>query len=305
VAEVKKVKEAVIAMPYIMIGGRRHFVELNRDQIDRYFGRNDYSNVTYWAALEQGLSLEGKATSPISGLQVNLGQSVLRQIRLMEDYVLPPHLDFALNENANPYAMYMFEYEHHFTAQDLADMWQGLFPDSGKIMKQVTKSVTHNLNVLELLGAASDAGGTKVPPKLRFMVFKAKQRAEINYFKKTADQNDDSRYRFKFNNSGKSSIPDWSYNWPYDFFSLVETAKIDMSISLKNKQLISDISLEDLSQEITMAPVIDTGASSGTTSLASSVLEATRRTSMRASSAAASSAAVSATWGSPSSGGRL
>jgi hypothetical protein len=306
VAEVKKVKEAVIAMPYVMVRGRRHFVALNKDQIDRYYGRNDYSNVTYWAALEQGLSLEGKSTSPVSGLQVNLGQSVLRQIRLMSDYVLPPHLDFTKNESANPYAMYMFEYEHNFSAQDLADMWQGLFPDSGKIMKQVTKSVTHDLNILELLGAAADGGGTKVPPQIRFMVFKAKQRAEINYFKKTSDQTDDARFKFKFKNAAASSAPDWSYNWPYDFFSLVETAKIDMSISLKNKKLVSDIELQDLGQQITMTPTMDTGASksSSVTSLASSVLESSRRMSMRSTTSEAATAAIGASWGSPSAGRR-
>ena len=306
VAEVKKVKEAVVAMPYIMVRGRRHFVELNRDQIDRYYGRNDYENVTYWSALENGLSLEGKAKSPKSGLQVNLGASVLRQMRLMEDYVLPPHLDFARNDTANPYAMYMFEFEHQFDGQDLADMWQGLYPDSGKVMKQVTKSVTHDLNVLELLGAASDTGGTKVPPQIRFMVFKIKQRAAINYFAKTSDDTDDSRFRFKFKNASSTTTPDWSYNWPYDFFSLVETTKLDMSISLKNKKLISDIELQDLSQQITMAPTMDTGESgaSAVTSLASSVLESSRRMSMRASTSEAASAAVGASWGSPSVGRR-
>jgi len=313
VAEVKKVKEAVVAMPYIMIRGRRHFVELNRDQIDRYFGRGDYSNVTYWAGLEmaQGLNAKGTARSPESGLQVNLGQSVLRQIRLLDSYVLPPHLDFVRNSNASPYAMYIFEYEHEFNGQDLADMWQGLFPDSGKVMKQVTKSVTHDLNILELLGAASDAGGPKIPPQIRFMVFKAKQRAEINYFKKTADNADDSRYKFKFQNSKKAAIPDWSYNWPYDFFSLVETAKIDMSISLKNKKLVEAIELNNLSEvptATTVPPAPSFGFSIPTLSAVTAgavVLESTRRTSMRTSTAEAASAAVSATWGSPSMGRTL
>ena len=222
-SEAKTVKEAVVAMPYIMIAGRRHFVQLNKDQVDRYYGRNDYTDVTFWAGMETGLSLEGTAKSPVSGLQVNIGQSVLRQISLLERYVLPPHLDFSRNETATPYAMYIFEYEHTFSAQDLSDMWQGLFPDPGKVMKQVTKSVTHDLNVLELLGAAADAAGTGVPPQIRFMIFKVKQRAKINYFGATADNRDDERFKFKFRTGQGAQAPDWSYNWPYDFFSLVET----------------------------------------------------------------------------------
>jgi len=306
-AETKKVKEAVIAMPYIKIRGRRHFVELNKDQIDRYYARGDYENITYWAGLEAGLNKEGKAKSPESGLQVNLGQSVLRQIRLMSDYVLPPHLDFVKNEHATPYAMYVFEYEHEFTAQDLSDMWQGLFPDTGKIMKQVTKSVTHDLNVLELLGASADASGTGVPPQIRFMVFKAKQRAEINYFKATKDERDDERFKFKFRGLKKRSV-DWSYNWPYDFFSLVETAKIDMSISLKNKKLVKAIELQDLSEEITVTPSApDLGISSGGSAIpgsSASVLESSRRRSMRSTTSEAATAAIGASWGSPSAGRR-
>jgi hypothetical protein len=79
-----------------------------------------------------------------------------------------------------------------------------------------------------------------------------------------------------------------------------------MSISLKNKKLISDIELQDLSQQITMAPTMDTGESgaSAVTSLASSVLESSRRMSMRASTSEAASAAVGASWGSPSVGRR-
>ena len=227
---------------------------------------------------------------------------------MLERYVLPPHLDFSRNETATPYAMYIFEYEHTFSAQDLSDMWQGLFPDSGKVMKQVTKSVTHDLNVLELLGAAADAAGTGVPPQIRFMIFKVKQRAKINYFGATADNRDDERFKFKFRTGQGAQAPDWSYNWPYDFFSLVETVKIDLAISLKNKKLVEGVELQDLSQVLTAAPAIpDFGVSTGSsaTSETSIILEATRRTSMRASTAAASSAAVSATWGSPSTGRRL
>ena len=149
----------------------------------------------------------------------------MRQIKLMEDYVFPPHLDFTKSNRVRPYAMYIFEYEHDFSAQDLADMWQGLYPDSGKEMKQVTKQVSHKLNIAELLGATAD-DDEPMPNKIRFMVFKVKQRAEINYFAKTKDALDDQRFKFKFRAGQREQAADYSYNWPYDFFSLVETAKI-------------------------------------------------------------------------------
>ena len=61
-----------------------------------------------------------------------------------------------------------------------------------------------------------------------------KQKAKQNYFAKTADSNDDKKFRFDFQyatpTSKKGSSPLYSYNWPYDFFSLVELIKIDAEI---------------------------------------------------------------------------
>jgi len=220
----------------------------------------------------------------------------------MADYVIPPHLDFTRHETANPYAMYVFEYEHQFNAQDLADMWQGLYPDSGKVMKQVTKQVTHKLNIIELLGAASDGIGDGVPEQLRFMVFKVKQRAAINYFEKTADNLDDSRFKFKFQAGAMRKKAEYSYNWPYDFFSLVETAKIDMSLTLRNKQLIENVELQELNDRLTMtatpSPLLGEGGA------VVSISEEAVRSSSRNATAEAALAAVTATFG-PVGGSRL
>ena len=47
-------------------------------------------------------------------------------------------------------------------------------------------------------------------------MFKVKQKSAWNYFDKTAQA------------EGQNLImPNYSYNWPYDFFSLVELAKIN------------------------------------------------------------------------------
>jgi len=86
------------------------------------------------------------------------------------------------------------------------------------------------------------------------MVFKVKQRAEINYFAKTKDALDDQRFKFKFKAGQNERSADYSYNWPYDFFSLVETAKIDMSVTLRNKKLIEDVELQELNDKIALEP---------------------------------------------------
>ena len=39
---------------------------------------------------------------------------------------------------------------------------------------------------------------------------------------------DDSRFKFQFGNEEKP--PEYNYNWPYDFFSLVELVKMESKI---------------------------------------------------------------------------
>ena len=38
-------------------------------------------------------------------------------------YVFPPQFDFLRNSKAKPVSMYIFEFEHAFDKQDLADIW--------------------------------------------------------------------------------------------------------------------------------------------------------------------------------------
>ena len=57
-----------------------------------------------------------------------------------------------------------------------------------------------------------------------------KKQAAINYFEKTADSKDDSRFKFDFKTGTKA--PDYSFNWPYDYCSLVELAQIESEIQI-------------------------------------------------------------------------
>ena len=66
------------------------------------------------------------------------------------------------------------------------------------------------------------------------MVYKVKRKAEKNYFNVTTDSQDDPRFKFEFNIESEKTTPDYSYNWPYDFFSLVELAKLDASVTLSD-----------------------------------------------------------------------
>lgn len=70
----------------------------------------------------------------------------------------------------------------------------------------------------------------KLPKQIRWMVFKVKKQAAINYFDKTADSKDDDRFKFEFKVGVKA--PEYSYNWPYDYCSLVELAQIEAEVGI-------------------------------------------------------------------------
>ena len=134
----------------------------------------------------------------------------------MEKYVFPPQFDFVRNINSDPMAMYVFEFDHTFDRDDLSYIWQNISPKFGSSYKTATSSITHPLlagNMLESLSG-----------QVKWMVFKVKQRASSNYYDNVAGSP-----------KGSSAKP-YAFNWPYDYFSMVEFAKIDSQIEFGGKQ---------------------------------------------------------------------
>ena len=71
----------------------------------------------------------------------------------------------------------------------------------------------------------------EVTADTRWMLFKVKKKAEQSYYNVTADTYDDERFRFEV---GRSKIkPKYNYNWPYDFFSLVELIQVEAEVKLR------------------------------------------------------------------------
>jgi hypothetical protein len=221
VAKSKTIREAVVAVPFIEVENSRQFFDVTI----------------------------GEAMS----------DSVSKMMDSMGRYVFPPSMDFAkYPEEVNPFAMYIFEFEHQLNQQDLVDIWQNLPPrigrafdaaapiDSSEIEQE--KQITHSLSCGELLENA-DA-------KLQWMIFKVKQKAQTNYWRKTVTNNPSitslseiiedggisslkskavKSSNFVADGSGKGAVEktgefDRTYNWPYDFFSLVELVKIDEEV---------------------------------------------------------------------------
>ena len=216
IADQKKVYEAVVAVPFIEEDGDRKFFRIPRIDIQRAMGDEGHL----------------------------VGASIKNMITRLKRYVMPPPMDFLNNETIDPFAMYVFEFSHTFKKQDLANMWQNLYPEIGRTFETAESSITHELLAHELLGGGSvitpegtldvNAVGNEIPDRVRWMVFKVKQRAEINYFKKIVEREDELAEASVDVGGANLNI---SYNWPYDFFSLVELAKIESEVKFAERAI--------------------------------------------------------------------
>jgi len=224
VATSRRISEAIVAIPYVQKESERKFFEISREEIDK--------------------ALSASA---------DVSTSVQHMVEAMQKYILPPRFDFVANPDAvTPFAMYMFEFEHVLNRDDLVDIWQGLPPrigqafdttsseflaGSGSPSSEIVKEVeiSHPLVAGELLNCET------LPSSLRWMVFKVKQKAKTNYFDMVIqDQiNPDNTFdkgkagKIGRRNSEKQTSPQYGYNWPYDFFSLVELVKLDAAVTIQ------------------------------------------------------------------------
>ena len=220
VAPTKTIKEAVVAIPFVERNGQREFFTIDREDINN-------------------------AIEPSTKNLV--GKTIQDMVKRMKDYVFPPSMDFINNDDIDPFAMYIFEFKHTLDKQDLADIWQNLPPDIGEYHEEAEAVISHELLAHELLGGKADlkpgrntefelnrqVRKDKIDSKIRWMIFKVKQRAKTNYFEKIFARNESQEAGTKLNKTTLSSIGasnNASYNWPYDYFSLVELIKMDAEI---------------------------------------------------------------------------
>lgn len=225
VANEKVIKEAIVAIPYIRQNNERKFINLPSNAVDytknRFFGINK--------------SIESIETSVLS----SVSEPIRNQLELMQQYVLPPNFDFINNEKVNPIAMYFFEFNYKLTQQDLVNIWQGMQPNASIEFEKQSVSIEHEINSNEFIDVEN------LNENLEWLVFKVKQKAKANYFdevlqsiKEKNKQKINNLLKLgrnnKFNVTSIEAMPQYTYNWPYDFFSLVELAKIEAKVEFTN-----------------------------------------------------------------------
>jgi len=219
VADNKVISEAIMVVPYtsqaiknktVEIESGKHFFRLNNSELKR-----------------QKRSVEDNGYAISEDLRET---SISELIQGMKDYVIPPHYNFLQYKDIKPFACYFLEFEHTLSQRDLIDIWQGITPSIALNPETEEVEISHDINKHNLFH------NIDIPTDIKFMIFKVKKQAMWNYYDITTDSTDDNRFRFDFQGDGKVEVvPEYNYNWPYDFFSLVERAKVDVDITFKKE----------------------------------------------------------------------
>ena len=225
ISDSTSIHEAIVAVPFIEEEGERKFFTI-------------YDPSPHPWDLILDVAEVATATGASTGIT---GQTIINQVEAMERYVFPPTLDFVKNTSIDPFAMYIFEFEHKFSKDDLSHMWQNLPPKVGRRPSPATSIIEHKLMASELMGdwetykASLEAGANKedsdffsgINDKVQWMVFKVKQRAKTNYYDALTGKEEEAL---------ASNIPSYTHNWPYDFCSIIELAKLDSEVQLGGEE---------------------------------------------------------------------
>jgi hypothetical protein len=216
IADRREIYEAVVVIPFVERDGKVNFFSVDRDILDTQRKRK----------LQTGYAHE------LMNGRVVKDTSITRSLDMMDKYVLPPQFDYAHYDEVEPFVIYFTETHIDLNKQDLADIWQNVLPDAAKTTQKDEIYISHELEEYEFFH------GQDLPDDIRFMTFKVKQRSVWNYYDVLPSQDPDAKFKFEvydIKGEARDVSPKFNYNWPNDFCSLIETARVDVEFGLEGE----------------------------------------------------------------------
>jgi len=203
-----KIEESIVCIPYYEQNNKKQFFTITQKEL---------SDKLITGAKEVQAGREPNEWFKLSGL--------------LDKYVFPPSFDFSRNKNQMPLGMLVKEYEVALDEEDISLFWQNLPP---KPLGNFDLETSYLEIDLEKTSMFKDIINKSL---IKWVIFKVKKRAKTNYFAETANNPAFAGLSFNTLNikGTKFSIDDFSYNYPYDFCSLVETAKIIVEVDFVKK----------------------------------------------------------------------
>ena len=240
----KVISEAVVAIPFFTNNnGEKEFLHFDDNSVRRIYQEVKlYPNHSNFRKADTTLgdiqvlrrdvtNSTNQALQPLRTIQQE--QFIKNMVANMIQHVLPPKLNFLKYNNSTtdrfvkPYLMYMFPFTHTLNKQDLQDIWQNLPPAIGKETYNrpgdgMQQSVTVNHTIADSPLENVLAQGRM--EQLRWMIFKVKRAAEKSYFRKLdLDRLPTGHPERELK---EKNMFECGFNWPYDYFSLVELVKL-------------------------------------------------------------------------------
>ena len=277
-AKSKEISEAVVAIPYYMARCKdsgnvptMSFFSMNKELFTEAQEYNENIRVRYIESLRSAQTFQEvtRRNGMYEALYENPGiqpiETTAYQLRMMDKYIMPPQFDFLKNSEIDPFVAYIFQFKADLSRDDLADIWQNIYPQSkwGAGICRHSKAerytysdvefITHTLDkdAIPFLGNQASMyqdPGHFLAEKVRWLVFKIKLKAETNYsniVRKSVSKIPENvieldgirqfqdiveRYFQAVDTQTKTIFDKASYNWPYDYFSLVEMVKVESKV---------------------------------------------------------------------------
>ena len=221
IAEERTISEAVVMIPFVDSPLSEGTIKVD----DRnFFAITPEKFVKQVSNVENGLPA---VAAQDYGIESDIEETTItRMSKMMKKYNLPPRYDFMkFSSDSKPFVIYFFEFEQSLDKEDLSNIWQGLQPKIALTATKDSNEVIHDLAPWEFFE------GRSVTQDIRWMVFKVKKTASMDYEELLNDSQQDQRFNLKSASPSKSST--YSYNYPYDYFSLIEMVKIEAGIEFE------------------------------------------------------------------------
>ena len=239
-------------------------IRLNNENLVNHVGRVSDNS------LDQSSKdlLNGLYDNFINTPGTNATENIAYQLRMMEKFIIPPQFDFLSNNlecaDVEPFVQYIFQFNGKFSDKDLASMWQNLYPNSelgignakhsSPYPNSGTKSApsldypdveyvsgfldTDSVGMFQRMNSNYEDTSEFLENEVRWLVFKAKQRGVGRYetiVEKSVSKNNlydllsiDGRELSLKQIKSRKTKP--QFNWPYDYFSLVELGKLESKV---------------------------------------------------------------------------
>lgn len=279
-AKEKEISEAIVAIPFYYDGDKEgpdiEFFELKEDQhsqakvLNRSVRERHVQLLNMAGDNEERIERLNKGYRDFYDAYANPKgvSSIAYQIRMMEKFILPPHLDFVTNTNIKPHLQFFFQFKAKISQEQLQQLWQNLYPDTDYgIFKaqhsniaptpdQIKNSVESSdmeflstyLDVSPVIDFDPTALSSIKNPKnflqknVRWLIFKAKYRANSSYenlkLNSITHEENISQFNSVSQRTGRKLVSNqgpFQFNWPYDFFSIIEHAHLEAKVDFYSK----------------------------------------------------------------------